>query len=379
MFPALNHHFQGSFFSKGAVVSFGAFWFKYRPRPFTYSNPTRKKRCKDESGWSQESTEAYPYWDSPRFSLWQLFVCFYVLFFKKCPINGRLRLKLPGPCTCCTSTSASCFRGGSNTEPSHSTEEHLERKNGSINLGVRWMHYPRMVIPSPHGCFKKKAQATSVSERSLPICSCQFSFQLRRVLYQQTGDVERTHIFQEATNVCCRCFQSPPPFHWATLTVKTKPLASAPARPKSACSWSSDRPYLVDPSKHCRVRLERFRGGGIEIVLSKGVHDWSSASITEVHVWKLEGTLETIYLRVSVFLGEIDVLIASKLRSFCHKKILRLSKSHPNSINRIQKLEVYIFRYFQHLSPNWKQIFFPKSHPSHMTPKSNLSIGVTTR
>lgn len=89
----------------------------------------------------------------------KVFVCFYfyLFFFKKWLINGNWgRLKLPGPCTCCTSTSTTCFGGGSNTEPSNSTEEHLERKNGSIHLGVRWMHYPHMVIASPHGWFKKK-------------------------------------------------------------------------------------------------------------------------------------------------------------------------------------------------------------------------------
>ena len=265
MFPALNHRFQGSFFFQGSMLLVSGL----------FGSNTNPGFSPTVTGWSQESTEAYPYWDSPRFSLrqnfWQeVFVCFYfyLFFFKKWPINGNWgRLKLPGPCICCTSTSTTCFGGGSNTEPSNSTEEHLERKTAAFTsvsgecITLTWW-YPHLMDGS-----KNKSSGNICFKGKFAHLLLQFSFQLRRLLYQQTGNVERTHIFQEAANVCCQCFESPPPFHWATLTVKTKPLASAPARPKSACSWSSDRPYLVDPSKHCRVWLERFRGGEIEIFI----------------------------------------------------------------------------------------------------------------
>lgn len=194
----------------------------------------------------------------------KVFVCFYfyLFFFKKWLINGNWgRLKLPGPCTCCTSTSTTCFGGGSKTEPSHSTEEHLERKNGSIHLGhgecttLTWW-YPHLMDGS-----KEKLRQHLFLREVCPSAPAIF-LSAPKIVISANRNIEQTHIFQEAANVCCRCFQSPPPFHWATLTVKTKPLASAPARPKSSCSWSSDRPYLVDPSKHCRVWLERFRGEG---------------------------------------------------------------------------------------------------------------------
>lgn len=153
----------------------------------------------------------------------KVFVCFYFLFFKKCRINGRLRLKLP--CICCTSTSATCCCLADPT-PSQATPP--KSTWSAKTAAFTWDTVN--ALPS-HGDTltswmvpKKKAQATSVSGGSLPICSCNFPFS------------SEDHIFQEAANVCCRCFQSPPPFHWATLTVKTKPLASAPARPKSACS-----------------------------------------------------------------------------------------------------------------------------------------------
>ena len=166
MFPAPNHLFQGSFFSKGAVVSLGAFWFKYKPRLFTYSNRLKprinrsisilrltslqsltKSLCVSisyfsKSGLSTES-EAETAW-----SLYLLYLYICYLFWWRIQHRAKqLHRRAPG-----AQKRQHSPRCPVNALPSHG------------DTLTSWM------VP------KKKAVATSVSRGSLPICSCNFPF-----------------------------------------------------------------------------------------------------------------------------------------------------------------------------------------------------------
>lgn len=257
--PPRTITFRGLFFSKGAVVSFGAFWFKYKPRLFTYSNQLKPRINRSISILRLTSLQSLT-----KFLTKSLCVSISICSFSKSGLSTEteagwncLVLVFVVPLHLLLVLVADPTP--SQATPPKSTWSAKTAAFTSVSgecITLTWW-YPHLMDGS-----KKKSSGNICFKGKFAHLLLQFSFQLRRLLYQQTGNVERTHIFQEAANVCCQCFESPPPFHWATLTVKTKPLASAPARPKSACSWSSDRPYLVDPSKHCRVWLERFRGEG---------------------------------------------------------------------------------------------------------------------
>lgn len=146
--PPWTITFRGLFFPREHVDSFGAFWFKYKPRLFTYSIRLKPRINRSISILRLTSLQ------SLKKSLTKS-LCVSISYFSKSVEStegwGWNCLVFVVPLHLLL---VAVWRIQHRAKPLH--RRALGAQKPQHSPGTRWMHYPHMVIPSPHGWFQKK-------------------------------------------------------------------------------------------------------------------------------------------------------------------------------------------------------------------------------